>query len=295
SMACFASAKTAPSKVRNIASITKDAMPCLFAQRMEVHGHRGLDGYPNNTLSSFKAAYDVGVDAVELDLQITKDNQILVAHDAVPNVGAERCGVGGKSLGKKSLREMTYADAKQIRCGTNSYQDQMLDQIPLLSEVFSAFKDRKTSQGHPVRLNIEIKFFADQAQYYPSADEYATLILKVIHESGWSKDRFFVQSFNPDILKVVKAKAPEILVVPLVGDARNAEKAALDLGTHLVTPGFWQVTPELIYQLHQKNIRAIVWTPNTDQEIRFVINSGADGIITDHPDLFYKIRNELCQ
>jgi glycerophosphoryl diester phosphodiesterase len=295
SLASFASAKNAPVKIRDIASITNDAVPCLFAKRMEVHGHRGLNGFPNNTLSSFKAAYDVGVDTVELDLQITKDGQILVAHDAVPNVGAERCGVGGKSLGKKALREMTFAETREIRCGTNGYQDPMLDQIPLLSEVFTAFKDRKTSDGKPVHLNIEIKFFADQAQYYPGADEYADLILKVIKESGWSKDRFFVQSFNSDILKVVKAKAADILVVPLVGDANNAEKAALELGTSLVTPGFWKVTPELIFALHRKNIRAIIWTPNTEDEIRMVINSGADGIITDYPDLFFKIRDQLCK
>ncbi|WP_413294264.1 glycerophosphodiester phosphodiesterase family protein [Bdellovibrio sp. HCB185ZH] len=279
---------------RGIASVGANSVQCLTAQRMEVHGHRGMNGYPDNTLASFKAAFEAGVDVVELDLQVTDDNHLLVAHDAIPNVGTERCGIDHKSLLKAALRDLDFSTEQKVRCGIKKFDEDKLEPIPELKQVFAEFKDLKTTSGKPARLNIEVKYFMDQIQFYPPENEYIDLIIKVIGESGWATDRFFVQSFNAEFLKKFKAKAPDIEVVPLVGDARAAEKIALELGAKKVTPGFWHVNPELVFKLQKQGIKVIVWTPNLEGEIRQVIESGADGIITDYPELFYKIRNELC-
>ncbi|QDK45217.1 hypothetical protein DOM22_08635 [Bdellovibrio sp. ZAP7] len=279
---------------RGIASIGASAVQCLTAKKMEVHGHRGMNGYPDNTIASFKAAFDAGVDVVELDLQVTDDNHLLVAHDAVPNVGTERCGVDHKSLLKAALRDLDFTTEQKVRCGIKKFDEEKLEPIPELKQVFAEFKDRKTAAGKPARLNIEVKYFMDQIQFYPPENEYIDLIIKVIRESGWATDRFFVQSFNVEFLMKFKAKAPDIEVVPLVGDARAAEKTALELGSKKVTPGFWHVNPELVFNMQKQGIKVIVWTPNLEGEIRQVIESGADGIITDYPELFYKIRDELC-
>ncbi|WP_413581257.1 glycerophosphodiester phosphodiesterase family protein [Bdellovibrio sp. HCB288] len=281
-------------KGRGLASVGLSTPACLFAKKMEVHGHRGMNGFPDNTLQSFKAAVTAGVDAIELDLQVTKDKVVVVGHDAIPNVGTERCGVDGKSLKKVALFDLNYSDVSRIRCGIKEYTEDNLQPFPKFSEVLEAFKHVKASSGKPLRLNIEVKYFKDQAQYYPPEAEYIELILRVLRESGWNQDRYFVQSFNHDFLRSFEAKASDIEIVPLVGDARNAEKAALDLGAKMANPGFWQVTPELIFNLHKKDIKAIVWTPNLESEIHHVIESGADGIITDFPERFYKVREELC-
>jgi glycerophosphoryl diester phosphodiesterase len=279
---------------RGIASIGTSAVQCLTAQRMEVHGHRGKNGYPDNTIASFKAGFDAGVDVVELDLQVTSDKHLLVAHDAIPNVGTERCGIDHKSLLKTALYDLDFASEQKVRCGIKRFDEEKLEPIPELKQVFAEFKDRQTKAGKPARLNIEVKYFQDQIQYYPPEAEYIDLILKVVRDSGWSTERFFVQSFNVDFLKHFKAKAPDIEVVPLVGDARAAEKIVLDLGAKKVTPGFWHVNPEVVFSMQKKGIKVIVWTPNLEGEIRQVIESGANGIITDYPELFYKIRDELC-
>jgi glycerophosphoryl diester phosphodiesterase len=287
-------AASTPKVSRGLASVGLNITNCITASQMVVHGHRGMNGYPNNTIASFKAAYDVGVDWAELDLQVTSDNHILVAHDAIPNVGTERCGIKGRSLLKAALFDMTYEQEQEVRCGIDKFDEHNLEPIPKLKEVFAVFKDRKTKAGKPAGLNIEVKYFLDQQKFYPPQAEYIDMIIKVIREGGWSTDRFFVQSFNQEFLKKFKEKAPDIQVVPLIGDARAAEKAAEETKATTVTPGFWQVTPELILNLHKKGIKAIVWTPNQDSEIRKVIESGADGIITDYPELFFKIREELC-
>ncbi|ASD63000.1 glycerophosphodiester phosphodiesterase family protein [Bdellovibrio bacteriovorus] len=287
---------TAPIQRRPFSGDTlgKNAVMCLIAKNMEVHGHRGIDGYANNTLASFKAAFDAGADTAELDLMITGDDQIVAAHDPIPNIKAERCSLHGKSLEKAALRHMSYAETSQIRCGERHYSEPRTEPIPLFREVFSAFKDYKVA-GKPARLNIEIKYFKDQEQYFPAEDQYLDLIIKEIRQSGWSQDRFFVQSFNHETLKNLKAKAPEIDVVPLIWDARGALEAASKLGSRLVTTGWPQLTPEVVFGLHQKGIRVIAWTPNSVEELKWVIAAGADGVITDRADLFMKIRDELCE
>lgn len=275
-------------------TLGKNAVMCLIAKNMEVHGHRGIDGYANNTIASFKAAYDAGADTAELDLMITGDDQIVTAHDPIPNIQAERCSLHGKSLEKAALRNMSYAEASQIRCGERHYSEAHTEPIPLLRDVFSVFKDYKVA-GKPTRLNIEIKYFKDQVQYFPAEEQYLELILKEIRQSGWSHDRFFVQSFNHETLRNLKAKAPDIEVVPLIWDARGALEAASKLGSRLVTTGWPQLTPEVVFGLHQKGIRVVAWTPNSVEELKWVIASGADGVITDRADLFMKIRDELCE
>ncbi|AHZ85308.1 glycerophosphodiester phosphodiesterase family protein [Bdellovibrio bacteriovorus] len=275
-------------------TLGKNAVMCLIAKNMEVHGHRGIDGYPNNTVASFKAAYDAGADTAELDLMITGDDQIVTAHDPIPNIKAERCSLHGKSLEKAALRNMSSTEVAQIRCGERHFSEARTEPIPLLRDVFDAFKDSKVA-GKPTRLNIEIKYFKDQVQYFPPEDQYLDLIIKEIRQSGWSQDRFFVQSFNHETLKNLKAKAPDIEVVPLIWDARGALDAATNLGSRLVTTGWPQLTPEVVFGLHQKGIRVVAWTPNTVEELKWVIASGADGVITDRADLFMKIRDELCE
>ncbi|AFY02432.1 glycerophosphodiester phosphodiesterase family protein [Bdellovibrio bacteriovorus] len=275
-------------------TLGKNAVMCLIARNMEVHGHRGIDGYPNNTIASFKAAYDAGADTAELDLMITGDDQIVTAHDPIPNIQTERCALHGKSLEKAALRSMSYAEAAQIQCGERLYSEPRTEPIPLFRDVFSVFKDYKVA-GKPARLNIEIKYFKDQVQYFPAEDQYLDLIIKEIRQSGWNPERFFVQSFNHETLKNLKAKAPDIDVVPLIWDARGALDAATKLGSRLVTTGWPQLTPEVVFGLHQKDIRVVAWTPNSVEELKWVIASGADGVITDRADLFMKIRDELCE
>lgn len=275
-------------------TLGKNAVMCLIAKNMEVHGHRGIDGYANNTMASFKAAYDAGADTVELDLMITGDDQLVTAHDPIPNIKQERCSLHGKSLEKAALRHMSYAEAAQIRCGERHYSDARTEPIPLFRDVFSVFKDYKVA-GKLARLNIEIKYFNDQIPYFPAEDQYLDLIIKEIRQSGWSPDRFFVQSFNHETLKNLKAKAADIEVVPLIWDARGALEAATKLGSRMVTTGWPHLTPEVVFGLHQKGVRVVAWTPNSVEELKWVIDSGADGVITDRADLFMKIRDELCE
>lgn len=273
---------------------------CTAARKMDVQGHRGIQGYPNNTIPSFEAGLQAGADTLELDLQITKDNpprkdgRILVAHD--PTLDPKRCGLpGGKPLNGTVLREMSFEDARRVQCAEKTLAaGAATAPMPTLSEVFDVLKDRKSLAGRPARLNIEIKYDRNHPEYFPSPEEYAERIIGDIRKSGWDKSRFIVQSFDQEILKIVKKKAPDIEVVPLVGDAKDAVKAVKNVGAKTVTTSFTQLTPEIVAELHKMGVKAIPWTVNSEEDMMRMISMGVDGIITDRADLFTKIRDGLC-
>lgn len=282
-------------QARQVATTGRDLSLCLIAQRMDIQGHRGIAGFPNNTLASFHGGYAAGAEKVELDLQITKDNHILVAHD--PTLSPERCVLrGGKALAKTVLREMTFSEAQDVVCAENKYAPgQRTEPLPELKDVFSEFKNQKTLSGQDAGLNIEIKYDPNHPEYFPPPQEYVDRILEVIRAGGWSTKRMIVQSFDHDVLLMLKKKAPDITIVPLVGNAKDSVAAARKTGGDIVTPSFTQLTPEIVNELHRMKVKAVAWTPDSEEEMRKAIATGADGIITNHPDVFIQLRDKLCR
>ncbi|MCX6633324.1 MAG: glycerophosphodiester phosphodiesterase family protein, partial [Candidatus Solibacter sp.] len=110
-----------------------------FGQTIQVHGHRGARAVrPENTLPAFEYAIAAGVDALELDMAVTRDNVIVVSHD--PELQAPVCsGPGGKAV----IRELTLAEVRQWDCGAKQNPGFPKQQavpgtkMPTLDEVFA--------------------------------------------------------------------------------------------------------------------------------------------------------------
>src|SRR5574344_1661115 len=106
-------------------------------------GHRGYSGkYPENTRLSFSKAIEAGADDIELDVQLSKDNKIVICHDETVN----RTTNGSGRIKDKTLSELQSLDASY------TYTGQMgINRIPTLEEYFELVKDL------PVITNIEMK------------------------------------------------------------------------------------------------------------------------------------------
>lgn len=270
---------------------------CAAATKMDVQGHRGIEGYPNNTIPSFVAGVKAGSDTIELDLQITKDDEVIVGHD--PTLDPKRCSLpGGKPLKEKTLRKMNWKDAKGIVCAEKELGRGSVAPMPTLGQTFKALDRLKGPSGAPARLNIEIKY-QDNREFFPTREEYAEKILAAVRKSGWKKDRYFIQSFDHDMLNIVKTKAEaagmDVDVVPLVGDAKDAVAAAEKTGAKTVTSSFTQLTPAIVADLQARGVKVVPWTVNSEADMNRMIDLGVDGIITDRADLFTKIRKDLCR
>ncbi len=264
----------------------------------EIHAHRGARSFfPENTIPAFVKAVELGVYAIELDLCISGDKQVLVSHD--PFMKAGLClAPDGKELKKKDearylLYSMTYRDIACFDCGlvSSEFPDQQRVHAakPLLQEVFRAVENAsKKLQGKAtIRYTIEIKSWAAvDGVLHPAPQEYTRLVTDVVESSGVAS-RVFLQSFDARILHAVREQSPSVSLGLLVKSAQqpSLELNRLGFRPDYLNPFFPMVDRELVEMLHQRSIRIVPWTVNTPDAIRFLAELGVDGIITDYPEM----------
>src|SRR5580658_3438181 len=167
--------------------------------RILVHGHRGARARrPENTLPAFRYAIEQGVDVLELDVAVTKDNVAVVSHD--PTINATICS--GPKTGI-AIRTLTLAELKEYDCGAKqnpSFATQVPvpgTHMPALDEVFDL------GRGNTVEFNVETKISADNPEWTPGPEAFTQLVLDLIRKHG-IEQRVILQSFDPRTLRAMK-------------------------------------------------------------------------------------------
>src|SRR6266851_10523133 len=170
-----------------------------------VHGHRGARAMrPENTIPAFEYAIGLGVDVLELDMAVTKDNVVVVSHD--PYLEPPVCS-GPRP--KATIHELTLEEVRQWDCGklaNPKFPKQTPipgTRIPTLDEVFAL-----ASRGK-FEFNIETKIFEDHPEYTPSPEKFAQLTLGCVKRHKL-ESRVILQSFDFRTLHAMKKLAPGI-------------------------------------------------------------------------------------
>jgi glycerophosphoryl diester phosphodiesterase len=217
-------------------------------RRPLIVAHRGFSGrYPENTLASVRAALELGVDLVEIDVQETRDGELIVFHDYRLN---RICGVRGR------VRHKTLAEIQRLNL-----------QVPTLREVLTTCRGK-------ARVLIEIK----------RADPHkvAELIAKLRMEG-----EVVVFSLSVPRMRRFAATAPGVPRFGLIARnplwAMARLKAAvkvegLGISRRLVT------SPRIVRRFHRRGWKVFVWTVNREVEMKKLAGWGVDGIITNYPD-----------
>ena len=214
-------------------------------------GHRGAKAYePENTLRSFKKALELEVDAVELDVRRTKDDNLIVIHD--PEVDRT---TNGKGL----VSAFTLKEIKQLVTEKG-------DKIPTLEEVLD-FLDKK------VKILIELK--------EPAVENK---VLSIIREKGLEKNVIIV-SFLEEALKAVRELNSEVETGLIYVRYKNPIKAALELKANYLLPLCRFTHTADVQKAHQNGLKVIVWTINEQEEVLKYQKKGVDGITSDKPDI----------
>src|SRR5437870_7803729 len=230
---------------------------CCVAQ-IQVHGHGGAPAMrPENTLPAFEYAIAKGVDAIELDMAVTRDNVIVVSHD--PMLEPPVCS-GPKP--KAVIRELTLAQVRQWDCGAvrnPAFARQQLapgTRIPTLDEVFAlAPKGR-------FLFNIETKIFEQHPELTPPPEEFARMVLALVRRHHL-EDRVILQSFDFRTLHAMKRLAPEIRLSALYeGPERDFVEIAREAGARIVSPQFNLVTGAQVRAAHAAGLEVLPWTAN---------------------------------
>jgi glycerophosphoryl diester phosphodiesterase len=255
------------------------AVPGSGGNAIQVHGHRGARALrPENTLPAFEYAIAQGVDVLELDMAVTKDNVIVISHD--PVLKAPICK-GPKAEGV--IHEMTLKDLEQWDCGAiqnPAFPRQQAvpgTHVPTLASVLALAPRGK------FRFNIETKIFADRPELTPPPAEFVRMVLAEIRKQH-VESRIILQSFDFRTLHEMKRQAPEIELAALYeGAPKDFVQIAREAGAHIISPAFRLVTPELVRASHAAGLEVVPWTPDTPEDWEKLIVAGVDAIITDDP------------
>jgi glycerophosphoryl diester phosphodiesterase len=250
-----------------------------FAQSIQVHGHRGARAVrPENTIPAFEYAIAQGVDALELDMAVTRDNVIVISHDST--IQPPVCS-GPKP--KAVIRELTLAELREWDCGAipnpafPKQQPVPGTRIPTLDEVF-ALAPKGT-----FLFNIETKSYPDRPELTPPPEEFSRMVLALIRKHRL-ESRVVLQSFDFRTLAAMKQLAPEIKLSGLYsGASKDLAAIGLQAGARIVSPVAALVTPEGVAAAHAAHMEVLPWTVNTPEEWDRLAKAGVDGIISDDP------------
>ena len=232
-----------------------------YVRNMEITAHRGASvKYPENTMAAFKGAKKLGADWIELDVQQTKDRQIVVSHDT----NLKR--VTGVN---KDIIDMTYEEISKLDAGSFFDKKFVGEKIPLLSEVLEFAKENN------IRLNIELK---------PTGEEvdFEKQVVDLIKEYNFI-DRCVITSQVYEVLKNTKKYDKDIKTVYVmsiaIGNITELEYAdAFSVEAS-------NVTTSQVNMVHNKGKELYAWTVNTEESINQMIDMNVDNIITDNIEL----------
>jgi glycerophosphoryl diester phosphodiesterase len=270
---------------------------------IDKQGHRGCRGLmPENTIPAFLKAVDLGVNTLEMDLVITKDNQVLVSHEpffnheitTMPN-GEFILETNEKEL---NIYKMPYSEVVKYDVGSKVHprfpqQKKMKVAKPLLSEVIDSVEIYSKANHKPaLYYNIETKTTPQtDGIFHPEPREFVDLMMNVIFEKK-IESRVIIQSFDRRTLQYLHQKHPEIKTALLVEDFDTKEfsKQIEDLGfvPTIYSPAQNLVTSKLVKECKYKKVKLIPWTVNDLSSINKLIKMGVDGIISDYPNLFFE-------
>ena len=218
--------------------------------------HRGAKGYaPENTLFAFQKAIDLGCDAIELDVHLSLDGELVVIHDEKVNRTTNGNGFVNQLL-TKELKTFLIAEKHEI---------------PTLKEVLD-LTDRKCI------VNIELKS-------YETAEKVVVLIEYYIANKNWKYADFLVSGFDWNAIQSLRFLNDQIPIGILTETNLDLAFAfAKFIKAEVLLPYFHLLDKENIKKIQEKGIKVIVWTVNESEDIIFVKSLQVDGIISDFPD-----------
>jgi len=221
--------------------------------------HRGASGtFPENTLSAFRGAIDAHADMCELDVQLTRDGNVVVIHDDT---------VERTTDGKGEVAELTLAELQRIDAGAH-FRDGAIkgERVPTLDEVFAVTHGR-------CGLNIELKAGGLEhqvAQIMQARDAFAD---SIVSSFDWEYLKKIQQlHFNIRIALLTEEKPVDLMI------------NAVAMRAHAINPRWDMVTPDLCKAAHERGLKVYTWTVDADARMRALIECGVDGIMTNFPE-----------
>ncbi|MBN2369852.1 MAG: hypothetical protein JXO72_05145 [Vicinamibacteria bacterium] len=245
-------------------------------RRVEVIAHRGFSGAaPENTLAAIREAIAAGADRVEFDVHLTADGEPVVIHDSKLDRTTD---------GKGPVAAHTLAEVRTLDAGAWFAARYRGERVPTLEEALVECRGR-------ILVNVEIKSEAVRPGFLDLAGIEAKVVDAIrAHNLASSA---VVSSFQPIALKRVRRLAPEIEVQSLwneeIENALSPAQVCGAVGARAFNCSEKQATPERIAAAHAAGLVVNIYTIDEPKAMRDLVRRGADGIITNRPDLLLTV------
>lgn len=235
--------------------------PTIFA-------HRGASAYaPENTIAAFELAVKQKADAIELDVKLSSDEQVVVIHDQT---------VDRTTNGTGWVKKLPLAALQELDAGSHFDIAYAEEPIPTLSQVFEAV-------GNKIFINIEL------TSYSSPSDSLPERVADLVGFYGLAQNILF-SSFHPQVLRRIHRLMPTVPIGYLANHGISGLLARSWFGRMLVDyqafhPELRDSDQALIDHMHQSGYRVHVYTVNQVKDIQRLYAYGVDGIFTDDPIL----------
>lgn len=236
-------------------------------KRPLVLAHRGANNVsPENTLPAFRKAVELGADGVELDVQRTADDALVIFHD-------ER--LERTTNGSGRVTEHTLAEIRALDAGAWFGNEWAGEHVPTLDEVFDALPENAV-------VNVELK-----RQAWRSDGLERAFVAWLAQRTR--RQTVLVSSFNPALLWRLRRTLPHLPLGFLYGPEKPRWPCRLWMRSAFpfdaLHPHDSLVTPQLVDWAHRRGLRVHVWTVNDPERARELAGMEVDAIITDVPDV----------
>lgn len=239
----------------------------------KIFAHRGASAYaPENTMEAFRLAVGQQADGIELDVQMTKDGELVVVHDEK---------IDRVSNGNGFVKDFTLEELREFSFG-NHMEGYQSAKIPTLREVLELMKQTE------MEVNIELK---TGIYWYPGIEKKTVELVKELN----MEEKVIYSSFNHYSIQEVRKNAPDAQTAYLYSDViLDVEKYAKLTGVQGLHPAVWHLKMADFMEKYQKSgLKVRVWTVNDEADMSAFMESGIEAVITNYPDKALKIREEL--
>jgi len=226
--------------------------------------HRGFSSIaPENTLASFEKGIDSGANMLEIDVMLSKDEQLIVFHDY---------HLGRTTNGSGLVSRVTAGHIRSLDAGIWFDEAYRNERVPLLDEVLEMSRGR-------VKLDIEMK--------HRRHNGISPLVERCIRavERHHMREEVMFSSFNFEALRILHYKSPGFRFAPLYRHNLNPTPRSFPLqyNAHGVVLNHLFLNKTTVIQFHNLGLKVFVYTVNGPRRIERMITMGVDGVISDNP------------
>jgi len=257
--------------------MTLEPVKLTTFKRPLIIAHRGYRAkYPENTLTSFSAALDIGVKMIELDVMLTRDRKMVVIHDAT----LERTTDGHGQVNSYTLKEL-----KELDAGTWFHPRFVGERLLELEEVLDLVRGRTL-------LNIEIKSKAYEAHHPPDAIEKQ--VVELVRQKN-ALTSVLISSFEWEVLENIASieDAPAVALISKYPAERDNVKLCIRLKAFSWHPNCRELKYDQVKIMREEGIRVFPYNVESPGEYQRMINMDIDGVITSDPAMVPGLGSEM--